>query len=153
MNNVFNTVFEVSLRVLLTLEAAPREWLSSERIAASDFITVYGKDFNVADTNLHGDNSYRYSEFALRRELVRESFKSLTARPLVDVTTTQDGFAYTLSPLGGECCSDLSGNYADEYKEAAENVRVLTAAMSEREIIGLINSNSVFSIRRSNTDG
>jgi hypothetical protein len=153
MNNVFNTVFEVSLRILLTLEASPHEWLSSERIAASDFIAIYGKDFGAANENLHGDNNYRYSEFALRREIVRNALKSLVTRQLADVRETPEGFSYSLSPLGGGCCAELEGNYADEYRELAAKIKVITANLSEREIIGLINSNSVFSIKGSITNG
>lgn len=76
MNNVFNTTFEVSLRVLLTLEVS-EDKLSADMIAVSDFITVYGRDFGISSENLHGDNSYRFGEFGIRRELVKEAVKSL----------------------------------------------------------------------------
>ncbi|GHV33419.1 hypothetical protein FACS18949_07300 [Clostridia bacterium] len=148
MNNVYNTIFEVSLRVLMTLEAAPRDWLSADRIAAADFICTYGKDFGVTNDNLHGDNSYRYSEFALRRELVKEALKSLVARCLADVTATADGFAYTLSQDGGEYCAELSCGYADEYRELAQAVKTLIADMTERDIIALIHGRSLSSVQR-----
>jgi hypothetical protein len=148
MNSVYNTTFEVSLRILLTLEASPREWLTSDRIAATDFITVYGKDFGVAKANLHGDNLYRYSEFALRREIVRKALKSLVSRRLTDVSTAENGFVYSLGALGGEYCASFDSGYATEYRELANEVRDFVNGKSEREILGLINKFSLSSIQR-----
>jgi hypothetical protein len=147
MSNVFNTTFEISLRVLLTLEAAPRKWQSANRIAAADFIATYGKDFGIADENLHGENSYKYSEFTLRCERTREALKLLTARQRVDVEIATDSFVFTLSRIGSEYCANLEGSYADEYRELASRVEVLTANLSEREVMSLISKKSVSSIR------
>ena len=56
MTNVFNTTFELSLRVLLTLDSSNNSPRTVDIITALDFITVYGKDFGISDENLHGDN-------------------------------------------------------------------------------------------------
>jgi hypothetical protein len=145
---VYNTIFEVSLRVLMTLEAAPHDWLSADRIAAADFICTYGKDFGVTNDNLHGDNNFRYSEFALRRDITKEALKSLVSRRLADVAATVDGFAYTLSQDGGEYCAELTCGYADEYRELAQAVRSLISGMTEQEIIALIHGRSLSSVQR-----
>lgn len=44
MNNIFNTSFEVSLRILIILNTVQTR-LSSDRITALDFIAIYGKLF------------------------------------------------------------------------------------------------------------
>ncbi|GHU94904.1 hypothetical protein FACS1894208_06780 [Clostridia bacterium] len=153
MNNIFNTSFEVSLRVLLTLETSAREWLTAEWIAAADFITVYGKDFGLADDNLHGDNNYKYSELALRRELTKEALKSLVFQRLIDVESTPDGFVYALGINGGDFCADFESSYAEEYRESAQAVKAYMSGKSEREIWGFINRQSVTSIQRSGFNG
>ena len=51
MNNLFNTQFEISLRALLMLEAAGEQWETADMLAAEDFITVYGRDFDISDVN------------------------------------------------------------------------------------------------------
>lgn len=150
MNNIFNTTFEVSLRVLLTLEASSREWVSADRISASDFVTVYGKEFGIADENLHGENSYKYSEFSLRRELVKEALKSLVAHGLVFVQATSDGFLYTLSKTGGEYCAELESEYAQSYRDIASTVKQFISNKSERGLLLLINRNSLSALQRSN---
>ena len=150
MDNIFNTPFEVSLRVLLTLEASSREWVSSDWIAAADFITVYCKDFGLADNNLHGENAYKYSEFALRRDLVRKALKSLVSRRLVHVKAASNGFVYALSKPGGEYCAGFESEYAQSYRESAAITKQFLNEKSEREILSLINRHSVLSLQRSN---
>ena len=56
MKEVFNTSFEVSLRILIILNIVKIR-LSIDRISALDFISIYGKDFGVSKYNLHGNNS------------------------------------------------------------------------------------------------
>ncbi len=153
MNNIFNTSFEISLRVLLTLESAPLQWWTADLIAASDFITVYSGDFDIATENLHGVNSFKYSEFALRREMVKEALKALVARKLTDVKLGQDGFVYTLSKSGGDYCGKIESSYAQSYRELAAIVRESFADKTDREILRLINRNSISSLRGGNYNG
>lgn len=149
MNNIFNTPFEVSLRVLLTLEASPRHWVSSDWITAVDFITTYCKDFGLSDENLHGENNYKYSEFALRRELVKEALKALVSRRLVEVRALSNGFLYILAKAGGNYCADLTSDYAENYRELAAVVGLYVNGKPEREILALINKHSLSSLQRS----
>ena len=108
MNNIFNTSFEISLRVLLTLESAPLQWWTADLIAASDFITVYSGDFDIASENLHGVNSFKYSEFALRREMVKEALKALVARKPVSYTHLDVYKRQVLALLGNACLGHLA---------------------------------------------
>lgn len=153
MSSIFNTSFEISLRVLLTLEATSREWCSADWIAASDFITVYSGDFGIADENLHGENNYRYSEYALRREMIREALKSLVSRQLIDVKSTSEGFKYALGKLGSEYCTEMENDYSQRYRELAKAVKDAFGHKTDNEILGLVRRNSLSSIRRSNDNG
>lgn len=69
-NKLFNSPFEMSLRITLLLAAAPKEKFSVDRIMGLDFISCYAADFNMPYANLHGDNGYRYGEIVGRRLLV-----------------------------------------------------------------------------------
>jgi hypothetical protein len=79
VNGVFNTSFEVSLRMLIILNTVQTR-LSIDRITALDFIAIYGKDFGVSEYNLHGDNDYRFSEYTSKREIVSQAIKELVLR-------------------------------------------------------------------------
>lgn len=153
MSSIFNTPFEVSLRILLTLESAPRQWWTADRIAAFDFITAYSGDFGIANANLHGENNYKYSEFALRRETVKEALKSLVAKNLVDVQASTDGFVYALSKAGGDFSSTIESSYANNYRELAVAVKIHYGEKTDRSLLAAINQNAISSIRRSNVDG
>jgi len=49
MTELFNTPFETSLRVLLTLRVFG-EAMTLDKIAAADFMTIYARDFSLAAT-------------------------------------------------------------------------------------------------------
>ncbi len=152
MNNVFNTPFEISLRALLILETDGERWVTADMIAAADFITVYGRDFGISDVNLHGDNNYKFSEFALRRELVKKAVKQLVVDGLINVSSTDNGFSYSINQNGMAYCAKFTNDYADTYRRLAKQARTYIANKSEREILGLINRQSLSSLQRSEID-
>ena len=76
MSEIFNSSLEISLRMLIILNTVQSR-LSVDRIAALDFISIYGKDFGVSEYNLHGDNDYRFSEYTSKREIVSQALKEL----------------------------------------------------------------------------
>lgn len=57
MNDLFNTPFETGLRAMLILSIIRSGGMTIDRLSAYDFMTIYGRDFEVSDWNLHGDNS------------------------------------------------------------------------------------------------
>lgn len=85
MTELFNTPFETSLRVLLLLETEARTDFSINMIACVDFAALYGKSFDISEMNLHGDNLFKFSEFATRKELTRDGMAFLVRRGFVDV--------------------------------------------------------------------
>ena len=148
MNDVFNTLFEVSLRSLLVLETAEKRCITSDMIAAVDFITVYGKDFNISDDNLHGDNNFKFSEFAVRRDNVNKAVKRLVVEGYVTVAVTQNGFAYSINDTGTEYCSKFENEYAESYRTLAQKTWEIVSQKPERAVIELINRHSVSSVKR-----
>lgn len=42
---------------MLLLSVVSPKSMTIDRITAYDFMTIYGKDFDVSEKNLHGDNS------------------------------------------------------------------------------------------------
>lgn len=154
MENVFNTPFEISLRILLTLSVEGNRALTVDMIAAADFITVYGRAFGIADENLNGDNAFNFSEFASRRELVQKAIKLLVLDGLATVSKHRDGFRYGISESGKSYCARLDNDYADEYCASARTVaREFVGAKSEREVLALINRHSTMVLQRVGQNG
>ena len=99
MKDIFNTTFEVSLRILIVLNVTQTR-LSIDRVSAMDFMAIYGKDFGVSEYNLHGDNNYRFSEYASKRKIMSESLKNLVLRGYILPHCNKSGFTYSISKSG-----------------------------------------------------
>ena len=81
-NKLFNTTFENALRLLILLDVYDYPQ-TLDMLYAVDFMATYGKTFNITEDNLNGDNQYKFSEFASRREAVKIALKALVLDGLV----------------------------------------------------------------------
>nr|DAZ62547.1 MAG TPA: Transcriptional regulator, MarR family/DNA Complex regulation, repressor, MarR family.85A [Caudoviricetes sp.] len=114
--------FEISLRILLMLnELAPLR-LDEQQIGAIDFIAVYAADFGLQDENLHGNNSYRYSEFPARKQMVSFALKKLVLDGCIRLYPSSSGYRYSILEAGKNACGKLTSSYAKEYILAVKAV-------------------------------
>ena len=153
MSDVFNTLFELSLRILLILKTVGNRNITSDMIAAVDFISVYARDFGISDVNLHGDNNFKFSEFAVRRDNVNKAVKQLVLSGLVTVAVRQSGFTYSITETGSAYCSRFENEYAVSYRVLVQRTWELVSQMPERAAIELINEHSISSVKRGEMDG
>ena len=115
MNEIFNSSFETGLRVLLVLSSIQPKTATIDRIAAYDFITIYGRDFGVSHINLHGDSNFNFSELASKRASCNEGIKEFVLNGLISINRTQEGFTYFLNDNGKKYVESLSSDYANQY--------------------------------------
>ena len=142
MKNVFNTPFEMSLRILIILYAAQSK-LSIDRITALDFISIYGRDFGVSEYNLHGNNSYRFSEYAIKREIASQAIKELVLRNYITPYCYKSGFGYNISSSGISFCETLSDEYAECFTNVVKKSIVLFSNYSDRKLTHCINEYAI----------
>lgn len=142
MNEIFNTPFEVSLRILIVLNVTDAR-LSVDRISALDFITIYGKDFGVSEYNLHGDNDYRFSEYASKREIISQALKNLVLMGYILPHCNKSGFTYSISKSGISLCQSLNNEYAEKYSAIAKKAHIMFSSYSDRKIIYTINNYAI----------
>lgn len=148
MNSVYNSVSEVKIRILLLLEHSTQEYLSSDLIAALDFITVYGKEFGVSDKNLHGDNRFKYSELPSRRQVVAQSIRTLVVEGMLNFSLKR-GFEYSINDKGINFVDNLESLYALEYSEIVRNTFRKYGNIEEAELFKIIQTKSLIpTIRR-----
>ena len=148
MNDLFNTPFETALRVLLLLNTEAREDFSINMIAAIDFASLYGKSFEFSRENLHGDNLFKFSEFATRKELATDGITLLVRRGLVEAKTTKQGFLYSISQKGKELAGKLDTKYAQDYREQIELALQHFSDDSEQVILNKINKLALASLEK-----
>lgn len=150
MNNIFNTSFEESLRVLIILNTVQSR-LSIERITALDFIATYGKDFGVSEYNLHGDNDYRFSEYTSKREVVSQAIKELVLRGYITPYCNKSGFNYSISKNGVTFSESLNDKYAEDFTEFVKKANVLFLDYSDRKLTNCINEYAIAMLRGEKT--
>ncbi len=142
MNKVFDSVFENSLRILLLLNEFETEQ-NIDAIYVTDFISLYGNDFGISQKNLNGDNNYKFSEFASKRQLIQETLKYLVFKELVWVINDDLGIKYKINVEGKTYCETLDSDYANEYRINASKTISYFNSKSLRAVIKEINSMSL----------
>ena len=148
MNKLFNTPFETGLRALLILYGIKSRGLTIDRIAAYDFMCIYGKDFDVSQKNLHGDNSFSFSELSAKRSICTEGVKSFVLDGLITVKRTNGGFLYALTKAGNEYVNNLESDYKQQYLEIVKAVHGKYSRKSDSALLKEINGKAVQSLRR-----
>lgn len=119
---IFNTEFEVSMRLLLLLYST-NTGLDEEKILYLDFFTIYAKNYKLGDDNINGDSKYMLNEFTAQRRLIKESIKVLVLEGLIDVNNTKEGFIYKINNKGKSFCESMTSDYSKKYKKQATITR------------------------------
>lgn len=141
-NSVFNTTFENMLRILLLLDVIHKP-IDLDRISALDFICIYGKNCQVLDKNLHGDNEFGFAEFAYKREKIKDAIKLSVRNDFVTVNNTSKGFQYNLNKRGKDIVKKLESPYARAYKIGAKIVYHRFARYSDEKILKYISDKAI----------
>ena len=145
MNSIFNSPFELSLRILILMKIK-KSRVTVDWISCIDFVTTYGKDFGVSEFNLHGDNEYRFSEYAAKREVVGIAIKELVLRGFVNPHCNKSGFNYSITASGIKLCEILNDEYAENYEKIAEKAISYFADYTERKLLNCINEKAILAL-------
>lgn len=145
---VFNTTFEISMRLLLMLSLVNKRGLTLDSLATADFIANYSKEFGLADNNLHGDNEFSFSEFSIRRSLAQDAIKQLVLEGMIKVSYSKTGFSYSISERGQAFCNTLTSDYAKEYRLYAKEAIEYMDSKKEKELLSLISREASKSLRK-----
>lgn len=148
MNEIFNTPFETEMRILIILHAIGTPGASIDRIAAYDFMSVYGKDFGVSDSNLHGSNSFFFSEWPSRRALISSGIKEAALDGLISVNQTDYGILYTINNTGLTFVHSLNTDYAQQYMSAVTKAHSLYSELSDIDVMNYVNNRAITNLRR-----
>ena len=112
------------------------------------FHVTYGATFGVSESDLNGDNQYKFSEFASRREIVRLALKELVLEGMVLPENSATGILYSITNAGRDYSATLTSEYAEEYRSTARKIVEIVSNAAERTIIHKINKMSAESLRK-----
>ena len=144
--SVFNSTFEMELRVLLLMSAAKKKAYSIERIVSLDFIVCYAGYFQLPYLNPQGDNQYMFSELASRRERLQEAVKGLVVQGFLNVEM-DNGYAFSITDAGSKYIRKLKSEYALQYKAIAADAIKRFKDYSDLQLDHMINDSAVKSVR------
>lgn len=130
------------LRVLLLSDTVGQP-MNVDRIAALDFICIFGRKCRVLDKNLHGDNEFGFSEFATKRERITDAVKIAVKNDFLKAEKTNEGFLYSISNRGREVVKGLQSPYARSYVTGAKIVRNRFNMYSDEGILKYISDLSM----------
>ena len=130
---IFNTEFEVSMRLLLLLYSL-NAGLDEEKILYLDFFTIYAKNYKLGEDNINGDSKFMLNEFTAQRKLIKESIKVLVLEGLIDVNNTKEGFIYKINNKGRSFCESMTSDYSKKYKKQATITREWFLNKTTKEI-------------------
>ncbi len=141
-NSPFNSVFENSLRLLILFDIFEKPQ-TLDMLYATDFMTIYGATFGMSKVNINGERTYKFSEFASRRELIKFAVKDLVLNGFLKPLCSSQGMVYSITEEGKHYCKKLDSDYAKEYRRVAINVIENSLRKTGRELINYINNISV----------
>ena len=136
-NKIFNTVFEMKLRIILLMSNESKHFFSLDKIFALDFISCYGKEFAISNSNLHGDNHYMRGELANRRYLAYEAIKELHSLGYIDIKL-EHGYKYRITTNGKELARQFVSSYAGEYLSTAKQSIDKYCKYGDNELLRII---------------
>lgn len=140
---IIGSSFELSLRYLLLLDVCDEINISETRLCCFDFIATYAGDFGFCEENLHGYNTYRYSEFISRQISAPDAIRQLVIKGYVYVTPTKDGFKYYLTESGHKKCNTMQNDYISNYSSIAGHISHVLHYKSDDELISMIHKQSL----------
>lgn len=143
---LFNSTFEMELRILLLLSESKGSQYTVDRIVALDFITCYSADFSLPYGNLHGVNNYKFGEMSNRRVLTQDAVKQLVTKDFITVAVDK-GYYFSISDQGQEYAKKLKSAYAKDYKTIAKAVIKKYRKDSDEGILAEIQSHSIMSLK------
>lgn len=147
MFKLFNSTFELSLRILMLLSES-EESMTVDRLLSYDFITIYGRNFGVSNESLHGDNNFGFGEFASRRQIMQQALKELAIDGMINILQKDSGFHFLLNNTGRDYCEKLAVDYSGNYRSIARNTIEKYRTMSDQQIFLIITEESRKSLRR-----
>lgn len=109
----------MKLRIILLMSNDATHFFSLDKIIALDFISCYGKEFAISNSNLHGDNCYMCGEFANRRYLAYKAIKELLGSGYIDIKL-ESGYKYHITANGKEIAKQFVSSYAGQYLSTAK---------------------------------
>lgn len=122
MKKIFNTEFEVSMRLLILIDSI--SFLNEDELAYLDFFSIYSRTFNFDNDNLNGECSFPINEITLQRKLIKNALKELVLKSFVKINFDNiKGYTYSISDEGHSYISKIDDSYSIQYQVNVQTIK------------------------------
>ncbi|EGR1125487.1 threonine transporter RhtB [Vibrio cholerae] len=133
MSDVFNTPFELGLRMVHLLMALYPKKVDLQRLVYFDYAAIYSADLNGPES-LHTPVPLRGGEYASRREIIEEGLYLMAQRSFIDVQADDGGISFQLGENGPALVGLIGGEYSRELYKRCEWVASALGDMDEKNL-------------------
>lgn len=112
---LFNTPFELGLRMVYLLSALRPSGADLQKLVLLDYAIVYSKDVGGPES-LHTPVPFRNAELFSRRERIEQGLYLMSTRGLVDMILDERGLTYIAGPSSFTMVGSLSSRYWRELE-------------------------------------
>lgn len=138
MNNLYATINEAALKTLIILSLSEKSE-NIDTIAAIDFISTFGKDYNISSFNLNGDNTLKVAEFTSRRRTLKKALEFLVINKYITMNNSNNGISFEIQNEKKEIVNNISSTYSKEYKNnVIQTILKYSSYFDNNSIIKLI---------------
>lgn len=113
---VFNTPFELGIRMVYMLQALLPYGADIQKLVLLDYAVVYSADLN-GPSSLHTPIPFRGSELMSRRELIEQGLYLMSTRGLVTANWGVDGITYFAGEVARTMTSALTSVYLHDLEK------------------------------------
>lgn len=134
----FNSELEYALRVIIILSEIGKP-LTLERLTAYDFIAVYPTVFGIRGKNIHGDNLLKFSEFSVRRSIIKKGLLLFIRKGLVKMIFDPKGYLYSITETGMVFSRSIENEYVRNLKSNIMLSEKRFGSVNDKTLIKKIN--------------
>ncbi|MCW6118236.1 ABC-three component system middle component 2 [Lactiplantibacillus plantarum] len=137
MMKLFNSRFELALRVMLILKTAGK--IAKSKILALDLMSTYGKSCKITNENFHGNNQFNISEVAIRKKLIDQAIAYLRLYELVEeLYDSKMGYTYRLTNNGRKVIDQVNDDYSASYQKTLRKAIELTGKKDDVQLFSML---------------
>jgi len=133
MNKIFNTPFELGVRMVYLLTALYPRQVDLQRLIYFDYAAIYSADFGGPES-LHTPVPLRGGEYASRREVIEEGLYLMAHRSFVDVELGTSGITYCLGENGPSLIGLIGGSYSKRLNERCSWVADTLSGKTDKDL-------------------
>jgi len=140
VNRIYNSSFEIAIRILLILKNLPLGQCSVHRLMILDHLALNTFDIG-GPASLHAPVPFRGIQVFSRKELIQKSIELLISKDLLSVEPTGNGIEYKITIFGDKYLTFFESKYFNLLSERVSWVNQNFADMNDQELSRFLEKN------------